>query len=125
MDLISDRIRRFLMVSIPSVPHLEALMLLWRERERAFPAEEIAGRLYIAAGLARKMAEELRLAELVISEDDGATHRIRTDSPELDSLFGELDRTYASHVRAVSELIHSNLGRKATNFANSFYWRKP
>ena len=101
-------------------------MLLWRERDRgSFPVDEIASRLYVSATLARKLAEELAQADLLSGEDDGARYRIRTDPPELRALLGELDQTYSSQVRAVSELIHSNLGRKAVSFAKAFYWRKP
>jgi hypothetical protein len=125
MDPIPDSVRRFVLTSIPSVPHLETLMLLWREQERAFPAEEIASRLYVNTGVAKSLAEELAQAELLASEDGGARYRARKEPPELRTLLDELDRTYARQVRAVAELIHSNLGRKAKSFANAFYWRNP
>ena len=124
MDPIPDRVRRFLLTSIPSVPHLEALMLLWRE-PRAFPVDEIASRLYVGVSVAKGLAEELTQAELLDSEDDGARYRVRTEPPELQALLSELDRTYARQVRAVAELIHGNVDRKAHRFAKAFYWRKP
>lgn len=125
MDPIPDRVRRFLLTSIPSVPHLEALMLLWREQERAFTVDEIASRLYVSSGVASALSEELALADLLTSEGDGARYRARTQPPALRALLDELDHTYARQVRAVAELIHNNLGRKAGSFANAFYWRKP
>jgi predicted transcriptional regulator len=123
MDRIPDSVRRFLLTSIPSVPHLEALMLLWREH-RAFPVDEIASRLYVSIAVAEALVEELTQAELLSSEDDGAHYRVRTDPPELQALLSDLDQTYARQVRAVAELIHSNLDRKAHRFAKAFYWRK-
>ena len=125
MDPIPDSVRRFVLTSIPSVPHLETLMLLWREQERAFPVEEIASRLYVGVGVAKGLVDELLQAELIASGDGGTRFRARTDPAELRVLLDELDRTYARQVRAVAELIHSNLGRKAKSFANAFYWRKP
>lgn len=125
MDLIPDSVRRFVLTSIPSVPHLETLMLLWREQERAFPVEEIAGRLYVSVGVAKGLAEDLVQAELLASAGGGTRFRARIEPAELRTLLDELDRTYARHVRAVAELIHNNLGRKAKSFANAFYWRKP
>jgi hypothetical protein len=125
MDLISDSVRRFLFTSIPSVPHLETLMLLWREQERAFLVDEIASRLYVSVDAAKALAEDLARAELLGGEDDGARYRVRTEPPELHALLQELDRTYSCQVRAVAELIHSNVDRKAHRFATSFYWRKP
>jgi hypothetical protein len=125
MDPIPDSVRRFVLTSIPSVPHLETLLLLWREQERAFAVEEIASRLYVNTSVARSLADELTQAELLASEEGGARYRARTEPAELRMLLEELDRTYARQVRAVAELIHSNLGRKAKSFANAFYWRKP
>ena len=125
MDPIPDSVRRFVLTSIPSVPHLETLMLLWREQERAFPVEEIASRLYVNISVAKALTDELVRAELLASEDSGARYRARTEPAELKTLLDELDRTYARQVRAVAELIHGNLGRKAQSFANAFYWRKP
>jgi DNA-binding IclR family transcriptional regulator len=100
-------------------------MLLWREQERAFPVEEIASRLYVNISVAKALTDELVRAELLASEDAGARYRARTEPAELKTLLDELDRTYARQVRAVAELIHGNLGRKAQSFANAFYWRKP
>ena len=100
-------------------------MLLWREQERAFLVDEIATRLYVGADVAKALAEDLTRAELLGGEDDGARYRVRTEPPELRALLHELDRTYSRQVRAVAELIHSNLDRKAHRFATSFYWRKP
>jgi hypothetical protein len=124
MERIPDSVRRFLLTSIPSVPHLETLMLLWREQGRAFPIHEIAGRLYVSPEVAKALAEQLTQAELLDSEDSGARYRVRTGPAELLLLLDEVDRTYARHVRAVAELIHSNLDRKAHRFAKAFYWRK-
>lgn len=125
MELIPDSVRRFLFTSIPSVPHLETLMLLWREQERAFLVDEIASRLYVGVDVAKALAEDLAKVELLGSDGDGSRYRVRTEPPELRELLHELDRTYSRHVRAVAELIHSNVDRKAHRFATSFYWRKP
>ena len=125
MDLISDSVRRFLLTNIPSVPHLETLMLLWREQERAFLVDEIASRLYVSVDVAKALVEDLSKADLLGGDEDESRYRVRTEPPELRALLHELDRTYSRQVRAVAELIHSNVDRKAHRFATSFYWRKP
>ena len=125
MDVIPDSVRRFLFSNIPSVPHLETLMLLWREQERAFLVDEIASRLYVSVDVAKALVEDLSKAELLGEDGDESRYRVRTEPPELRALLQELDRTYSRQVRAVAELIHSNVDRKAHRFATSFYWRKP
>ena len=125
MDLIPDSVRRFLFSNIPSVPHLETLMLLWREQERTFTVDDIASRLYVSVDVAKALADDLSKADLLSSADEESTYRLNTEPPELRPLLQELDRTYSRQVRAVAELIHSNVDRKAHRFATSFYWRKP
>ena len=125
MDLIPDAVRRFLFTSIPSVPHLETLMLLWREQERTFTVDDIASRLYVSVDVAKVLADDLTKADLLCSADEESKYRLNTEPPELRALLKELDRTYSRQVRAVAELIHSNVDRKAHRFAKSFYWRKP
>jgi hypothetical protein len=79
----------------------------------------------VNASVARGLAEELAKAELLQTDPAGAGYRVRTDPAQLVTLLDELDRTYARQVRAVAELIHSNVGRKARSFADAFVWRKP
>ena len=124
-DTIPDSVRRFLFTCIPSVPHLETLMLLWREQERTFTVDDIASRLYVNADVAKSLAEDLIKADLLCAADDESRYQLNTEPPELRALLQQLDRTYSRQVRAVAELIHSNVDRKAHRFATSFYWRKP
>lgn len=118
-DPIPDDVRRFLLTSIPSVPHLELLMLAFRE-QRELSVEEIARRLYIQPDAAQALADDLARSDLL----DATTYHISTEPPELVSLLSSLDRTYSRHVRAVAELLHGNLERKAHNFAKAFDWRE-
>jgi DNA-binding IclR family transcriptional regulator len=121
-DPIPDDVRRFLLTSIPSVPHLELLMLAWRE-QRDFDIEELSRRLYVSPADAQSLAQDLAQADLL--ERDGDRFHLRSASPELQAVLAALDHTYSRHVRAVAELLHSNLGRQAHNFAKAFVWRKP
>ena len=41
---IPDDVRRFVLTSIPTVPHLETLLLLWRDPRPGWTAEQIAER---------------------------------------------------------------------------------
>jgi Mn-dependent DtxR family transcriptional regulator len=127
MDAMSDsmpeRVRRFVLTSLPTVPHLETLLLLWRESQPAWNAEQIASRLYVSPAIARIVADELTHAELI--ESDGAGHyRSRREPRELAELLDELDAAHARQLRAITDLIHSNTQRKATRFADAFSWRK-
>ena len=124
VDPIPDGVRRFLLTSIPTVPHLETLLLLWREPGAGWTGEDIARRLYVPVGAAQALADELCEADLLECGGDPRTYRCRRDPPALLTLFGELDRAYARSLREVTALIHSHVDRKASRFADAFSLRK-
>lgn len=118
--VIPPELRRFVLAAIPSVPHLEALLLV-HGQARAWPVAEIAARLYIdeaaTAALVRDLCESGLLAE-----EDG---RIRfAANAGQDALVDALAAFYGRHVVAVSQLIHSATERKAQRFADAFRLRR-
>ena len=121
---IPDGVRRFLLTSIPTVPHLETLLLLWREPGAGWTVDAIARRLYVPVGAAESLADDLCQADLLECEGDPRTYRCRRDPPALLALFGELDRAYARSLREVTALIHSHVDSKASRFADAFSLRK-
>jgi DNA-binding MarR family transcriptional regulator len=121
---IPEGVRRFVLTSVPSVPHLETLLLLWRSPGVAWTAEQIASRLYVQPAVALSIAEDLARADLIESGTDAAGFRSRHADTALASLLAEVEMAYSRQLRAITELIHSNLDRKAANFAQAFSWRK-
>jgi DNA-binding MarR family transcriptional regulator len=66
---VSSRLRaeadRFILEKIDSVPHLEALLLLWNSRPGKWPVGEIAKRLYIPEDRASRILQDLARQSLV------------------------------------------------------------
>jgi hypothetical protein len=104
---IPEAVSRFLLAYVPSVPHLEALLLIRRSVDRAWSADRIAASLYIDADAATHCLDDLVRHGLLVADDAPRRYRVRNTSPELSSLLEELDRGYARRVRDVAELIHS------------------
>jgi hypothetical protein len=123
MKNIPDAVHRFLLTSIPSVPHLELLILLWRE-QRAFSTEELSRRLYLGPVATRALADDLVGAELLDKVAGDDLFQVRSEPAELRHLLEEVSQTYARHVRPVAELIHSNTERRAHQFSRAFVWSK-
>lgn len=121
---IPEGVRRFVLTSIPSVPHLETLLLLWRHPDKSWTAEQVASRLYVQPDAARALVEDLTRAGLFESADISGQYRSRRGDAALAELLAAVERTYARQLRAVTALIHSNLDRKAARFAQAFSWRK-
>lgn len=121
---IPDGVRRFILTSIPTVPHLETMLLLWREPGAGWTSDVIAGRLYVPAATAQAIADDLCQADLIQCEGEPKLYSCRTEPASLLALFAAVDQAYARHLREVTALIHSRVDRKAHRFAEAFSLRK-
>jgi len=115
-------LRRFILTSIPSVPYLEALLLLRAEPQREWDAAALARRLYLPEARAGELLQGLVSAGIAQQGVAGARY-----GPGSDELKGMLDQTaamYAADLVGISDLIHSRVDKKAQQFADAFRWRK-
>ena len=118
---IPNDARRFLLGVIPSVPHLEALLLL-RGNPVPWPIAQLASRLYVDAAIAKALVEDLAIAGLATCSAEGCQY-----TPSDAAMAATVDavaRLYARRTVAVAELIHSTSDRKALRFADAFRLRK-
>jgi hypothetical protein len=119
---IPDDVRRFLLGAIPSVPHLEALLLLRAEQSEPWTAARLARRLYVDEAAAAPLLRDLHAAGLL--QPTGHGYRFGPADDALSGTIAELDAVYSRHVVEVAELIHSSSDRKALRFADAFRLRK-
>jgi hypothetical protein len=122
---IPEDIRRFVLTSIPSVPHLEALLLLRAERERSWDVLQVARRLYISEKIAAGLLDDLcRSAMINRGDEPGLAYRYAPASEPLRATIDALAELYGRRLVDITNLIHSKLDRKAQQFADAFLWRK-
>ena len=124
---IPEDIRRFVLTSIASVPHLEALLLLRAAEHEYWSDSRLADRLYIGGKLAHSLMADLCRAGMIEPrpETDGSiSYRYQPASPALRITIDELAVLYARQLVDITNLIHSRLDRKAQQFADAFKWRK-
>lgn len=119
---IPDGVRRFLLAAIPTVPHLEALLLLHAAPRERWDIAALARRLYVDPATTARLIDDLAAHDLV--DVDAATCRFSPVSPALADVVDQLAGVYARHVVEVAELIHSSSDRKARQFADAFRLRK-
>ncbi|MEJ5989288.1 hypothetical protein WG902_04770 [Ramlibacter sp. PS3R-8] len=115
-------VRRFILTSIPSVPYLEAALLLRAEPQQAWTDSLLAQRLYVPERTAAELLAQLRQAG-VVTAADGSSVRF-APLPELAVLLDRLAAVYTAHLMTVTNLIHSRLERRAHQFADAFRFRK-
>jgi len=124
LDALPDDLRR-LIFAIPSIPHLEALLLMRRE-PLAWEAARLAQRLYLPTERAAHILADLLAAQLCSPiEDTPGAYRYAPAS-ETEALVDSLQRYYSSHLIEVTNMIHANSRphSRIREFADAFKWRK-
>lgn len=116
-------VRRFILTSIPSVPYLEAVLLLRAEPQQAWDGQQLARRLYVPERTGVELVGLLRSSG--IAEPAGAEGWIRyAPAPALADVLERVAQAYAADLVKVTGLIHSRIDRRAQQFADAFRFRK-
>jgi hypothetical protein len=118
---IPGDVRRFLLAAIPTVPHLEALLLL-RGRRDDWTHAQLASRLYIDTPTAAALLDDLAAADL--ASRSGDVCRYAPADQNIADTVDALAALYARQMIVIAELIHSSSDRKAQRFADAFRLRK-
>jgi Mn-dependent DtxR family transcriptional regulator len=122
---IPDEVIRFILLGIPSIPYLEAMLLLRRETEQPWDAKRVAQRLYLNEKAAQSLLAQLHSDDIVeYSDKQQQLYRYRPESSETARMIDLLAETYTTNLIGVTHLIHSKTGKKARQFADAFIWRK-
>lgn len=120
---LSDDVKRFVLVSIRSVPYLEAMLLLRNEDGQDWNAAMLARRLYTNDAAAAELLSELHAAGILVAAQAGG-YRYQPSSADLRHRVDQLANAYARHLIEISNLIHSKTSQRAQRFADAFKWRK-
>lgn len=121
---IPEDIRRFVLTSIPTVPHLEALLLL-RGTPGPWTTARVAERLYLGEKAASALLDDLCQSGMAgVSDQEPLRYQYQPVNELLRTTIDSLADFYARHLVAVTHLIHSRHDRKAQQFADAFKWRK-
>lgn len=124
-DKPKSKVDQFIIEQIASVPHLEALLLLWNSRPREWSIDEMAKSLYVPADVADRILEDLAARSLI--SHAGAPNRLfayHSLSPERDALLADVDVTYRRELVRISGLIHSKASVAVHDFARAFRFKK-
>lgn len=122
---IPDSLKRFILLFVPSVPYLEALLLLRNPATSLWDAATLAPQLYLSDAAAQSLVEEL-LKNGVLVADDVARGKFRYQprTAELAQMIDQLAHFYSRNLIEITHLIHAKTNKKAYKFANAFIWGK-
>ncbi len=122
---IPDDVRRFVLTSIPSVPYLEAMLLLRNDAAQAWDCAMLARRLYLADKTAAELLAELHAAGVLRAEQHAPErYRFHPADEHMRLLIDRVADAYSTRLVEITNLIHSKSGKKAQQFADAFKWRK-
>ena len=123
---VPEDIRRFILLSVASVPHLEAILLLRSMADHSWTEKTVAERLYISEKAAGGLLGELQSAGFIVATESSTsiTYRYGPNSESLRQTIDRLAECYSKNLLEVTNIIHSKIDRKAQQFADAFKWRK-
>ena len=121
----SAKVDSFIVDQIDSVPHLEALLLLWRSVPQHFSAAQIAEQLYVTQGQGAAIAEDLHRRGLIARDHSNAAGFFYdVHSEERNRLIEAVDAKYRRELIRISGIIHSKPSPSVRAFADAFRLRK-
>lgn len=115
-EKLDDDLRRFVEEVVPSVPCVEALLLLRAGQERAWDARRLARRLYLSDQAAARLLEQLHQAGLLApAPQHGPEAWVFCPATEgLAQLAARLLDVYPRRLVEISNLIHAANARRST-----------
>jgi hypothetical protein len=120
---VPDEVRRFVNAAIPSVPFLEALLILKDQPSTAWEPAMLARRLYVSETVADQLLADLQIAGVTAPAPGGRGQRYAATG-ELAAMLDQVARYYTSHLVEITALIHNKGDRRARQFADAFRWKK-
>lgn len=123
---LPEDIRRFILTSVPSVPYLEAILLLRDDPDAGWDVRRLAARLYVAERQTAEVLASLAAAGIARSEEQGETVLFfyAPATAELRERLDALAQAYSTNLVGVTQLIHSRIDKRARQFADAFRLRK-
>lgn len=122
---VPDDVSRFVLLAIPSVPYLEAMLLLRRDTAQAWDFKRLAQRIYVSEKVAQSLLSGLHVNGVLVITDPGQElYAYQPQSEALRTIIDRLAECYSKNLVGITNLIHSKTSKKAQQFADAFLWRK-
>lgn len=118
------RVNQFIFDEIDTVPHLEALLLIWNSRPQPWTVENLASRLYVSQETVVRLLNDLMNRNLIskmTAQPEGYRYQ---SSLEQDELLADVDAVYRREVVRISTMIHAKPSASVREFARAFRLKK-
>lgn len=119
----SPPVDQFILEQIDTIPHLEALLLVWNRRPKLWSLQEMSQALYVPADLAGNILRDLAQRDLLEKKESGE-YQYKSHSAEKDALIAQVDETYRRELIRVSRMVHAKAPSAVRDFAQAFRFTK-
>ena len=117
-------VQRFIADQIDTVPHLEALLLLWESTPRRWTTEQVAARIYVAREAARGILADLLRRLLIRPADEDPDSYVYDSAWDADDLMTRVAAAYRKDLIRVADFIHTKPPSSVREFARAFEIKK-
>lgn len=124
MRVGEEEVYAFIFDQIDTVPHLEALLQVWKSRPKIWTESEMAARLFLEVDTARSILADLVRRGLVALHDDPPKSYSYLSSESNDPLVCGVAQAYQHDLIRVSTAIHSKASSGVREFARAFYFTR-
>ncbi len=115
----------YILEKIESVPHLEAVILLWNSRPVGWTSEELASRLYVPAERTEEILKDL-VRHQFVQQSSASPPRfsyLPRNEEQNDWMF-RVDTAYRREIVRISTMLHSKASPSVREFARAFRFKK-
>ena len=118
---IPSEVEQFLLAAIDTVPHLEALLLIFQNPTTVWSVEALAARIYVGNPQAAAVLEDLTRRQLITRlEQSSPQYQFIARSPEQTELLNKVAQAYRAQLVQVARFIHSKPSASVRDFARAF-----
>ena len=113
----------YILEKIDSVPHLEAVILLWNSRPVGWTAEELASRIYVPTERTAEILQDL-IRQQLVQQTSPQRFSYLPRSEEQNEWMFRVDTAYRREIVRISTMLHSKASSSVREFARAFRFKK-
>ncbi|MBL8265019.1 hypothetical protein [Steroidobacter sp.] len=120
--VMEPAVEQFLLASIDTVPHLEALLLIFQAPATVWTVTELSARIYVSDKQAAGILEDLARRSLIVRLDpaSAAQYQYSPRSQPQTELLHKVAESYRTQLVQVTRFIHSHASGSVRDFARAF-----
>lgn len=119
-----EDILRFIVDQIDTVPHLEALLLLWENPSNSWRVEDLTSRIYVSSDAAARILRDLEQRKLVKPSAATVGYVFDFSWDPHGEFMRRVAATYRRHLVQVTTMIHAKASPSVREFARAFEIKK-